>query len=151
VSWAALLVRLVRLVRWAARRVGYRGATLLFFGQLDLVIGWSLIDPVSVPLLRAAPAYRVLLAVGWLRPAWAGTWALVGMVCLVQAWQRTDRFAFAAAIGIKAVWSLGLLAAWPLGAPRGWVSAEVWLTMAGFVRIIAAWPEPARRGGPTSE
>lgn len=141
-----------RRLRRLARRVGYRGAALLFFGQLDLVIGWSLVDPATAPLLKAAPAYRVLLAAGWLRPVWATAWALVGLVCLVGAvFQRADRWGFAAAIGIKLLWALGLLAAWPLGAPRGWLNGEVWLTLAGFVGIISAWPEPVRLGGPHGE
>lgn len=136
-----------RPVGWLARRVGRRGAALLFFGQLDLVIAWSLVDPVSAPLLRHAPAYRIVNHLPL--EAWAAVWALVGAACLVGAvFQWADRWAFTAAIGIKLLWGLVMLAAWPLGASRGWLSGEVWLTFAGFVGLISAWPEPARRGGP---
>jgi hypothetical protein len=128
------------------RQLGFRGAALGFFGQLDLVIAWSLVDPAAAPLLRVAPAYRMVVRLAPL-PIWAGLWATVGVVCLVQALQRSDRLAFALAIAIKLLWAMLMLAAWPLGASRGWLSCEVWLTLSAFVAIIGAWPEPPTAGG----
>lgn len=125
-------------------RVGHRGAALLFFALLDLTYAGSLAwAPASV---RSSPAYAFLT--GFL-PLWAWTalWAGVGLLCLVQAFQRADRAAFAAASLLKVGWGVLYVAAWLLDVvPRGYVSAVIWLALAGFVQVIASWPEPAARG-----
>jgi hypothetical protein len=135
--------RLALAVGWLQRTLGRRGAALLFFGQLDLVVAWSLVDPLSSAPLKAAPTYRVLVAVAPLW-AWALLWAAVGVVCLIQAWRRSDRLAFGLAIMLKVAWALAMFAAWPLGAPRGWIGGEVWLTLAAFVAVLAGWPEQSQ-------
>jgi hypothetical protein len=109
-------------------RVGRRGAALLFFALLDLVyagsLGWA---PSSV---RSTPAYVWLT--GYLPLwAWAGLWAGVGLLCLVQAFQRADRVAFACASLLKVLWGVLHVAGWLLDVvPRGYVSAVIWLARA---------------------
>ncbi|WP_346536934.1 hypothetical protein [Micromonospora sp. DPT] len=131
-------------MRWVAgglrRRVGHRGSALLFFAVLDLVYCYSLLSPSKQA--RDSDTLKFLAAVLplWV---WAVAWGAVGVVCLRQAFRRRDRVAFAAAIGIKMAWGLVSLGGWLVGGvDRGYVSAAVWLVFAGFVGIIASWPEP---------
>lgn len=122
------------------RRVGFRGSALLFFALLDLVYGLSLLAP-----SRAARRSDTLRFVADIAPlwVWAALWGGVGLVCLWQAFRRHDRAAFTAAMGVKVLWGLVMLGGWLfVDLDRGYVSAAVWLAMAAFVGIIAAWPEP---------
>jgi hypothetical protein len=122
-------------------RIGRRGAALLAFAFIDLVIGWLLLDPQS----RLIPSYRAVFAVA--PPVvWALLWIGAGLIVGVHAFLRVDKFGFAAAILIKLLWALGLMASWlAYHAPRGWVGAATWVVLAGLVLIIAGWPEPPRR------
>ncbi len=124
-------------------RVGHRGAALLFFAFLDLVyagsLGWA------PPSVRETPAYAWLTSYLPLW-AWAGLWAAVGLLCLVQAFLREDRAAFACESLLNVGWGVLHVAGWLLDVvPRGYVSAAVWLALAGFVQVIASWPEPRGR------
>jgi hypothetical protein len=70
---------------------------------------------------------------------------MVGLVCLVQAFMLTDRFAFAAASLLKVAWGTVYLLGWVLGqSPRGYVSAVIWLGFAGWLAIISGWRESRR-------
>ena len=122
------------------RRVGHRGSALLFFAVLDLVYCCSLLFP--SPRERRSPLLAFLAEILplWV---WALAWGLVGLLCLWKSFRPRDAAAFAAAIGIKVLWALVSLAAWLVGdIERGYISAVVWLAFAGFVGIIASWPEP---------
>jgi hypothetical protein len=122
------------------RRIGRRGAALLFFAFLDFVFAWSLIAPAKGVPRSGSMAYAAHIMP---LPAWAALWALVGVVCLVQAFRAHDRAAFALAMGIKTLWGCTMLLGWLVaGLPRGYVSAAVWLAMAGWVFVISTWPEP---------
>lgn len=122
------------------RRVGHRGSALLFFAVLDFVYCYSLLAPSrearESPTLRFLAEFLPL----WV---WAVAWGAVGVVCLWYAPRRRDQLAFTAAIGIKMAWGLTSLGGWLIGGvDRGYVTAAVWLVFAGFVGIIASWPEP---------
>lgn len=129
--------------RAVRRRIGRRGAALLSWAFVDVVVGWSLREPSTRPRgAAAAAAYRPILAIAPFG-FWAWAWILVGAVCVVGACSRQDAPAFAAAIGIKLVWGGGLFAGWAFyGAYRGWVAAVTWLVLAALVSVIAGWPEP---------
>lgn len=130
----------MRHMRTLAQRIGRRGCALLFFALLDIVYAASLL---SAP---TSGSYRFLASMLPLA-AWASLWAAVGALCLVQAFMRTDRAAFAAASLIKVMWGVVQLLGWILAdLDRGYVSAIVWLALAGFVHVIAGWAEPARLG-----
>ncbi|NUP24003.1 MAG: hypothetical protein HOZ81_49710 [Streptomyces sp.] len=120
------------------QQVGRRGAALLFFALLDLAYAASLLGaPTNGP-------YRFLASMLPL-PVWASLWAAVGLLCLTQAFMRTDRAAFTAAALIKVVWGVvQLLGSFIFHLDRGYVSALIWLAFAAFVVVIAGWPEPAR-------
>jgi len=124
-------------------RVGKRGRSLLFFAVLDLIISASLISPDHAT--RRAPLYVWLDSVAPLW-TWSLLWGFVGLICLWNAFrQRNDRWGFSAAIAIKVLWGMLSLAGWLLGGvERGYVSAAIWLAMAGWVWEIAGWPEPVK-------
>ncbi|MGW0587471.1 hypothetical protein [Streptosporangium sp. NPDC002607] len=124
-------------------RIGHRGAALCFFALVDLVFAVSL---ASAPAeTRALPSYAFLATILPLR-AWAALWAMVGLLCLVQTVMTEDRPAFIAASWLKVGWGCLYLTGFLLGEiPRGYVSAVIWLSFAGFVAVISSWPEPPRR------
>jgi hypothetical protein len=127
--------------------VGKRGRVLLFFGALDLVYAVSLAQPDETT--RRLPMFVWLAGIAplWV---WSVTWALVGVVCLWQAFRRRDGFGFAAAIALKICWGIVGLGAWLFGGvDRGYVSAAIWLGLAYFVGNIAGWPEPGDLKGPS--
>lgn len=121
-------------------RVGRRGSALLFFALLDLVYGYSLALPSRQARQSSALAYLAHVAPLWV---WAALWIIVGMLCLVGAFLRHDRWAFAAAMFIKVLVGITSLFGWWFGAiERGYVSAAIWLALAGWIYIISTWPEP---------
>jgi hypothetical protein len=123
---------------WLACRVGRRGCALLFFAFLDFVYSVSLFAPSAA----SAANVRFLEDLAPF-PLWGSLWAAVGVVCLVNAFRIKDRVGFAAAIAIKVLWSgVYTLAAVNDTADRAYVSATIWLCLAGWVGVISAWPEP---------
>lgn len=123
-------------------RIGRRGASLLFLGLLDLVIATSLI--VIPPEVQASAGF---LFVGDLLPltVWGAIWAAVGVLCLVQAFMRMDRVAYAAATLLKCVYGLLYLIGFATGEiPRGYVSAVIWLGFAAWLAVLSTWPEAIR-------
>lgn len=132
----------LRHLRALRSRLSQRGATLLLIGALDLIYAQGL---AWVPVETAAtPTYSFLAALLPL-PVWAVVWALVGSLCLAQAWTVADRAAYVSAAGLKALWALLNLGAWAAGIlPRGYVSAALWLIAAAFVMIVASVPKARR-------
>lgn len=121
--------------RWLHDHLGRRGSALLWFGALDLVYAYALLDsPDSI-----SPTF------GWFGSilpldAWAAIWFVVGAVCLISAVRRVDQVGFVAAIGIKVIWgTVSLAGAILAGVPVS--SVGIWLGLAGLVWIIAGWPE----------
>jgi hypothetical protein len=107
---------------------------------LDLLYGFSLARP-PAESLRSPTA--VFISDVLPLEVWAALWASVGVACLVGAFGRKDRWAFAGAMFLKVLWGGTFLAGWAIaGLDRGWVSASIWLPMAVVVYIISTWPEP---------
>jgi hypothetical protein len=129
--------RAALVVNWAMRTLGFRGVALGAFATFDLVWAWSLIDPTAARPLKQAPTYHVVLA---LAPLWV--WALgmaaVGVLCGVQAWMDDDRFAYAAAIGVKLVWATATVASWPVAHWQILRPTVIFLTLATLVSVCAA-------------
>jgi len=128
----------VRAANSLVRRVGRRGAALLFFALLDAVYAFSLFNP--APEVRQSPSVKF---VATLLPLWAWglMWAAAGVACLVGAFMKSDKWSFACAIGIKTLWGLIYLGAAFVGLERAYLSAAIWLCLAVWVAIIASWPE----------
>jgi hypothetical protein len=124
------------------RRVGRRGASLLFVSLLDIVYAVSLLT--IPPESRGSPGIAFLELLLPL-PVWAAIWAAVGLTCMVQAFMVSDRIAFAVASLLMVVWGTVYLLGWALGEiPRGFVSAVIWLGFAGWLAIISGWREARR-------
>lgn len=127
---------------WSVPRqvIGHRGTALLFFALLDIVYAASMVAAPAETL--ASPAWVFLSQMVPIR-VWAGIWFAVGALCMVQAFMRHDRLAFAAASALKVAWGLTHLIGWiVVDLPRGYVAATIWLALAGFVQVISTWPEP---------
>lgn len=123
------------------RRVGRRGAALLFFALLDLVYAFALLSAPQ-PL---SPFYAWMDRLMPLT-VWAVCWAAVGLVCLWFAFAVRDTFAFMCAVALKVAWGLPALFGWIDGAvPLGYISAVIWLAFAAFVYLIAGGIPPATR------
>jgi hypothetical protein len=131
-------VRLVSRNLW--QRIGRRGCTLGFLAVLDAVYALSLAKPPAEAAQSQTIRFISDIAPLW---AWAGLWAVVGIGCAVGAFVRHDHWAFVAAVGLKVLWGSIFAVGWALnGLDRGWVSGVVWLAFAGFVFMVAGWPEP---------
>lgn len=135
------------MARTLKRRIGRRGASLLFFAFLDVAYAGSLAIPPKGPAM--SPTLQFVASLAPL-PAWATLWGAVGIVCLIGAFKRRDRIAFGAAMALKVLWGLTYAGGWLLAnLDRAWVGAALWLALSGWVYIISTWPEPAEGLPPT--
>jgi hypothetical protein len=125
------------------RRVGRRGAALLFFAVLDLIYAFSLFNPAPSAVATPALQFVASLVPLW---AWATAWLIVGLLCLIGAFWHEDSIAWTAAMAIKVLWGSVFLLGWLLvHLERGYVSAAIWLCTAALVALLAGWPEPNGR------
>ncbi len=123
-------------------RIGRRGAALLFFGLLDLVYGYSLIWPGVSDLSLLSPNLKFLASLAPLM-MWGVLWIIPGILAVVCAFLKEDRWGFTGVIAVKMMWGVIYLAAAVTGqVDRAYVSATLWLCVAGFVAVISTWPEP---------
>ncbi len=72
-----------------ARRIGHRGTALLFFGFVDLVYAISLANPPTEARRSMTLAYVASIAS---LTFWSLLWLVVGLVCIVGAFLRQDRW-----------------------------------------------------------
>lgn len=138
------MARIVSVSRvWA--RVGRRGSALLFFSMLDWVYAFSLLNPPEESTRLPSLMFVSRIAPLWV---WACLWLIPAVLCLCQAWTRHDQVAFTSAIAIKVLWGTLYLIGWVVvGLDRAYVSLVIWWALAGFVAIIASWPEPPATPG----
>lgn len=123
------------------RRIGRRGAALLFFFLLDAVYAFGLLA-VPRPLVPYYAWMNDLIPIA----GWAAIWATVGLICLVYAFRTHDTAAFMCAVALKVAWGLLALFGWLGGVvDRGYVSAVIWLAFAAFVYLVAGGIPPAVR------
>lgn len=124
--------------RWSlriARRVGRRGAFLLFLALLDFAYGYSLYSAPRA-LVRSTD-----LLLSW--NAWAVLWLIVGVICLTGVPIRNDKFQYTVSAAFKTAWGLLNVEIWlTRGQPSAWVAAIIWLAFAATVLLISGWPEP---------
>jgi hypothetical protein len=115
------------------RRVGKRGAALLFFALLDGVYCYGL-------LTAPRPLVQFYAWMDGIVPlqVWAFAWGVVGLVCLLFVFAVYDTAAFMAAVALKVCWGMLSLFGWIAGVvDRGYLSAVIWLAFACFVYLIA--------------
>lgn len=140
-TWAWIGVRARRL----GRRIGRRGASLLFVGLLAEMVALSLLH--TPPDVRAQPGYRVLAGILPL-PVWGVAWAICGALCLWQAFAKSDRVAFAVASALMVAYGIAYLIGALTGAnPRGWVGASLFFAFGAWLSLISTWPETWREAG----
>lgn len=122
------------LIKRLKKRIGRRGATLIFLGILDLLFGYSLI---SAPISQIQTVNFILPV-----QAWAAIWTVTGAVSLVQAFKFVDRIAFALASTVMIAWGLIYFANTITNhIVRGWVSTVIWISFGCFIFIVSSWPE----------
>jgi hypothetical protein len=123
---------------WCA--VGRRGTCLLVFAFLDFTFGYSYLHPLPEARRSSGVHFLDSIAPLW---AWGAMWTVVGVVLLVQAFMRNDKIGFACAAGVKVLWALLYMLGAFMGVERAWLSAALWLAIAGWVGVISTWPEVA--------
>ncbi len=125
-------------VRKVLHRIGRRGAALLFLFCLDTVYAFSLFNPAPEVRRSTSVLFVASLAPLWV---WGLLWGLAGAFCLAGAFMKSDKWSFAAAIGVKSLWGFVYLGGAFIGLERAYLSATIWLCFAVWVAIIASWPE----------
>ncbi|MCG5214533.1 hypothetical protein [Streptosporangium sp. KLBMP 9127] len=135
--------RVRRVTARLAHRIGRRGASLLFVALVSTVVALSLMSPPREVLATAG--YLVLDAILPLR-VWAAIWLLTAVLCVGQAFVRSDRIAFACASAMMVAWSLIYIVGAFTGVnPRGWVLGGVWLAFGAWLTLISTWAEDVAR------
>jgi hypothetical protein len=130
----------VRIPSPIARRIGHRGASLVFFAALDALYGLSLFQPSPRVELSPNLSFANHIMPLWI---WASVFFGVAAICVVGAFMKHDYWAFTFAVALKTLWGLTFALGFVIGQlQRGWVSAAIWLSMAGWAYIISSWPEP---------
>ena len=117
------------------RRMGHRGAFLLFLALLDVIYGLSLCaDPGPLKPLN------LILPIN----AWADIWMAIGVFLFTGAFLIKDKYHFAVATLLKFIWAAVFFDAWYIqGFSRGWVQGVIWAAFACVVLVISSWPEAA--------
>ncbi len=129
----------MRYAKGLAQHVGRRGTTLLFLAILDFVFAGSLIHPQAEAARSTSTRFIADIAPLWL---WGALWAAVGVACAVGAFLRHDKWAFAPATALKALWGGIYVFGWAIaGLDRGWLGGVVWWAFAAFVYVVSGWPE----------
>lgn len=125
-----------------ANRIGFRGASLLFFSLYQAVYSFSLYT--APPPLSPGLTFVASLAPLWV---WGSLWAAASLAALVDAFRERDQIGFTATIAVQLLWFMLYvgLALVGIGGARAYVGAVTWLALSAFVAIISAWPEPRRR------
>lgn len=132
---------ILRAIRALRRRLGHRGACLLFYGQIAALYGWSLAFPPRGPLTPINTHFATILPLD----VWAVAWGVVSITCFACAFKRHDRLAWVALVAMIGGWAfftvMGVFVAEPHIAVG---SASIWCGLTGFVWVMAEWPEAPR-------
>ena len=135
-------IETLKSVRPFFHRIGRRGGALLFLAFIDFVYAYSFAYPPKEIL--GAPVFKFYNEILPIK-GWALIWLTVGIVCFIGAFFKRDAFSFATAMMMKMIWGLVNLFSWFSGVDRGYLSASVWFVFAGFLAILAGWPEKEHR------
>lgn len=128
-----------RRTRALVRRIGHRGAALLFFALLDAVYAFSLFNPPATARVSGQMAFMEAIAP---LSVWGAMWAVAGAVCLVCAFRSDDRWGYAAAMLVKVLWGALYVYGAVSGVERAYLGAVIWFCLAGWIAIISSWPTP---------
>ena len=126
-SWATLK-------RFVFYSVGHRGAFLLLLGVAFVFYGLGIhYQPTSFD------SYPFIY-LPW--PDWALIWIGTGIVALVGAFRRIDRWSFTASTVTSLLWSAKwFYVSFRLPHSGLWTTGFTWAVITGIIFIVATWPE----------
>lgn len=123
-----------QLGRKAIYRVGHRGSFLMLFGLAVIFYALAIVFEPSGFLIY--PSFIL----PW--HTWVIVWIGVGIVSIIGAFRRVDKWSFALSATASALWSFRWFHVVLLAHSSGaWTTAITWLVIAGIVTIISTWPE----------
>lgn len=124
-------------------RIGFRGASLMSLGIMEVIIGWSILDA-KPEQYRFLTLFRYLpqTAMGW-------AWAIPGIVAILMAFFRTparDRLGFVLAYVMPFLWGSFYLISWcifrDLTLLIAFRAAILYWGYAMLILVISGWSEP---------
>jgi hypothetical protein len=120
------------------KRVGHRGAFLIFMGSLFILYGAG---------LKAAPGIGVPYIFVWNNNVWSWIFILAGTLTFSGApLIDHDKWHYGLAATLSAVWSAAWVVTWmfhPL-THGAWALAAIWASDAAITVVVSFWPEYGR-------
>lgn len=124
----------------SSSRLGYRGAFLLFLAIIDLVYGWTLIDPTRESRHTSQYLWRQEIMPN---QAWGVIWWTVAVCLLISAFLRQDRIGYAMAVALKIGWAIVAALGGFNGHVQGaWASVSIWGGFAALTILESGRAEP---------
>lgn len=118
--------------------IGRRGGSLLFFGLVMSLVGWSYVCTPLSP--EAAVLFSPLTSIMPITH-WGVLWLVTGgMMFTAAGWKKLEEGSFFGGVGLFLSWGISCIVA---GAAFRY--AALYLGFAAFLLLLAGWPEPARR------
>lgn len=124
---------------WLLKRVGRRGAFLLFLAVLFVNGALSFQNQDTKLLRQVYPLFEYVPPV-----VWAFSWVATAVFCAVAAmWSRFELLAFSLAQLMFTSWAGNYFWAWIEGSPlpRPWSGMLIYLAFAGTIMLVAGWRE----------
>lgn len=111
---------------------------MLLLAAIDLSLAYSMFSADPLVTRRAYLGQEAILPL-WV---WGWFWMAVSVVLIYNAFRKNDRVGFSAAIAMKALWATAFLVGFVAhDLSRGIISALVWAGIAGWLFLVAGWPE----------
>lgn len=122
------------------RKMGHRGAFLLFLSLLDILMGYNLTTATAQdmgPLNFILPVHT-----------WGAIWMGVGAFLLTGVFARRDRLHFGVAATLKTGWAAVFVNVWFFQhIPEEWLNIVLWAAFAAICLVVSSWPELYHRDG----
>lgn len=127
-----------------AAKVGRRGAFLILFGVVYLLLGFSYATTPVTPVMRTTLKLALNVAPLWV---YGLMWLAAGTVAVISGAFLSpvrDAAGFVCAVIAPTLWAAVYLAAWvDHDAPRMWVAAALYAAVAGAVSVVSGMANPA--------
>lgn len=126
-----------------AAKIGRRGAFLILFGVIYLLLGFSYVATPETPAVRVALKLALRVAPLW---AYGLMWLVAGAVAVISGVflsPARDATGFMCAVIAPTLWAFVYLAAWvDHDTSRAWVSAAVFAAIGGAVSVVSGMANP---------